>query len=81
MEAGRKVKEEGGSNDLLDRIRKDSSFTSVIEDLDSILDPSNFIGRCPEQVTEFLSEYIDPLLDDNKHLLERSDAEVSKIGI
>ena len=47
MEAGRKVKEEGGANDLLDRIRKDEDFAVVMHDLEKIIDPSNFIGRCP----------------------------------
>ena len=33
------------------------------EQLDAVLDPSLYIGRCPEQVDEFLADYIQPILD------------------
>ena len=62
MAAGRRVKEEGASNDLLSRIGQDPLFTAVHSHLHELLDPAQFVGRAPEQVTEFLIEEIDPVL-------------------
>ncbi len=62
MAAARKVKEEGGENDLLVRIRSDQTFAAIQPSLDSLLNPTKFIGRAPEQVEEFLAELVDPLL-------------------
>merc|ERR1719204_1323221 len=68
MEAGAKVKT-GGDNDLLQRIRSDPKFRAVHDTLDSIVDPSLYVGRCPEQVDEFCSRYIDPLIEENADAL------------
>lgn len=62
MAAGARVKQEGAANDLLDRIRNDDLFKAVHGKLDELLDPSLFIGRAPEQVTEFCEEMVDPIL-------------------
>lgn len=65
IEAARMVKEEGRANDLITRIANDSSFNISLEELESILAPENFIGRSSEQVTEFLSQQVIPLLKKN----------------
>jgi adenylosuccinate lyase len=65
MEAARMVKEEGEENDLIERIANDPNFGMSLIELNSILSPENFIGRSPEQVTEFLNEQIKPLLTRN----------------
>jgi len=65
LEAARLVKEEGKPNDLIDRIANDPSFDINKEDLLSVLAPENFIGRSCEQVEEFLSEHVIPLLKKN----------------
>ena len=70
MAAGRRVKEEGADNDLLDRIQLDPLFSSVHDHLQNLLDPSLFIGRCPQQVDEFLLEQIDPILIKHSDTLE-----------
>lgn len=62
MQAAENVKVHGGENDLLARIKADAMFASVHDRLDAILDAKKFIGRCPEQVEEFLSAEIDPIL-------------------
>jgi adenylosuccinate lyase len=62
MESGRRVKEEGVRNDLLERIAADPLFSAVHGSLDALLDPQLFVGRAPEQVSEFLVENIDPIL-------------------
>ena len=60
------VKGEGGSNDLIERIESDERFNLSKSEIEECLDPSDFIGRCPSQVDEFLSEYISPILEENK---------------
>ena len=69
MEAGAVVKGQGKPNDLMDRIKKDAKFAAVHDKLDTMMDPSLFCGRAPQQVEEFLAECIDPILEANKDLL------------
>lgn len=69
IEAGRMVKVEGKPNDLLERIAGDPAFGTTMEELQSIMNPRNFVGRAPEQVTEFLNEVIRPILEENKEVL------------
>jgi len=73
MAAGARVKQEGLDNDLLERIAADPAFNLKLDELDEMLDPSAYIGRCPEQVSEFLKELIQPLLDKEKDSLNVSD--------
>ena len=63
------VKEEGGRNDLIDRIVNDPAFMVTRSEVEQILDPVNFIGRSREQVEEFLSEIILPVLEKNRDVL------------
>jgi adenylosuccinate lyase len=53
------IKQEGGRNDLLDRLAADEAFAGV--DLAGALDPARFVGRAPQQVDEFLSGVVDPI--------------------
>jgi adenylosuccinate lyase len=53
------VKQQGEANDLIARLRSDPAFATV--DLQSALDPAQFVGRAPEQVDEFLLEVIEPV--------------------
>ena len=66
MEAGRQVKVEGKENDLLERIAADETFGVTLDELKDILDPAKYVGRSPEQVTEFLTEYVNPILEEYK---------------
>lgn len=36
------------------------------------MDPSKYVGRSPEQVDEFLTEVINPILEENKEILGMS---------
>ena len=63
------VKEQGGENDLIDRVCADPMFRLSHEEIDAILKPSNFIGRSVEQVEEYLDEFIRPILTKNSDLL------------
>ncbi|GHT17886.1 adenylosuccinate lyase [Planctomycetales bacterium] len=68
------VKNEGGENDLLDRLRSDPAFAKV--DIDAELEPSAFIGRSPEQVDEFLAEEVEPIRRRYEDILYVINAEV-----
>lgn len=64
--AGSQVKDFGNENDLLERIAADKTFGLSMEEIKQHLNPSDYIGRCPQQVDEFMEEYIKPLLSKNK---------------
>ncbi len=61
--AARKVKLEGGANDLIDRIVADPLFSLSREEIDAQMAPEKYVGRAPSQVTEFLREEVAPLLE------------------
>ncbi len=63
MEAGKRVKIEGKDNDLVSRIASDSAFGLTEEEINSVLDANNFIGRSASQVDEFTEECIKPVID------------------
>ena len=61
-QAGAVVKEEGGENDLIDRVKKDVYFKPIWCQLDELLDPKTFVGRAPQQVDKFVGEWVQPAL-------------------
>ena len=65
MAAARVVKEEGGKNDLIERIVADPAFGLSMEDVQKILKPENFTGRAANQVEELVRDYVEPILKDN----------------
>ncbi len=69
MEAGKRVKQEGGDNNLIELIKHDSAFAPVHDKLDDILDAKNFVGRAPQQTEEFIASEIQPILERHKTLL------------
>lgn len=69
MEAGAIVKQEGGDNDLIERILKDDHFKMSKEELNGLLDPKQFIGCAALQVDDFLNTIIFPLLEENQAYL------------
>lgn len=72
--AGREVKEFGRSNDLMERLAKDSAFASV--DLTGALDPQQFIGRAPEQVDDFIADVVNPIREKYRGLLDHKSEEL-----
>ena len=52
---------EGEPCDLLQRLAAEPIFGMTIEEMEAVLNPSAYIGRCPEQVEAFLAE-VEPLL-------------------
>ncbi len=66
MEAGKNIKENGLDNNLLELIAADPSFHLTLEELQKAMDPAKYTGRAEQQVEEFLTEVIQPILDENK---------------
>jgi len=68
VDAAKKIKLEGGENDLINRILSDAAFNITKEEINGLLAAENFTGRAAEQTAEFLSE-AKAVLDANKELL------------
>lgn len=66
------VKEEGGDNDLIERVAADPIFGLTREELDALLCPEAFVGRAPKQVEEFLEERVRPILRANPDCLHEA---------
>lgn len=69
MEAAKEVKEYGRENDLIKRIIEDPSFKMSKDEILSIIDPKKFVGRAPNQVVEFIENFVDPILEANSELI------------
>ena len=69
MIAGKRVKQEGLDNNLLELIAAEPMFGVTLEELQSKLDPMKYVGRSKEQVDEYLTNVIKPILDSNKEEL------------
>ena len=69
MEAGKNVKVEGKENNLLELIAADPAFHMSLDDLKASMDPQKYVGCSVHQVEKFLSEVVQPILDENAELL------------
>ena len=77
QQAGANVKDLGLSNNLIDLIAADPAFSMLSrEELTAHLEPGRYIGRCPEQVEEFLKEEVEPALARYPQALEGKTAEL-----
>jgi len=63
------IKEEGKPNDLIDRLKADPAFSKV--DFKKVLDPKNYIGRSPQQVDEFIRDYVVPLRSKYRKVINK----------
>jgi adenylosuccinate lyase len=61
--AGQRIKGEGLPSDLLDRIAGDAAFGVTRAELEDALRPELYVGRAPQQVDEFLAEWVAPVLE------------------
>ena len=71
MDATAKMKN-GESWDLLSDLAQHKEFGMTKEEMDAVMDPSLYTGRCAEQVTRFLDE-VRPLLAD----ISKADTEIN----
>ncbi|MBL4883252.1 MAG: adenylosuccinate lyase [Planctomycetaceae bacterium] len=74
QEASKVVKEQGGSNDLIERLQKDEKFAAI--DMTSTLDASKYIGRAPEQVDEFITNIVRPIRTQHADSLNKENEDL-----
>jgi adenylosuccinate lyase len=68
----------GAPNDLVDRLANDPAFGDIDGDaMREQLDPTLYTGRAARQVTEFLSQQIEPLRGVLRQFRIDDDAEVT----
>lgn len=59
--AASQVKSAGQPNDLIARLKNDPAFQSI--DITQVINPSQFIGRAPNQVEKFIADVIGSIRD------------------
>ena len=59
LAAAQRLKERAADNDLIERVKADPAFPPI--NIAEIFEPSNFVGRSPRQVEEFLESEIEPI--------------------
>ena len=69
MDAGKIVKQDGGENDLLERIANDPAFGVTLDQLKAIMKPELYVGRAPQQTEEFVENFIKPITEKYSDLL------------
>ncbi len=79
MDAAKKIKEEGGANDLLERLAADPAFAAIRDRFDELVNPRDFIGRAPEQTEEFIASCVDPLLE--AHAAEWQEVQADALNV
>ena len=75
VEAAKEIKQNGGRNDLIDRIAQDAAFGVTHDELNSLLLSGQFTGMAKEQTSEFLSG-ARKILEAHKEFLD-ADIKVS----
>ena len=77
QQAGANVKDRGEANNLIDLIAADPAFSMLKrEEITAHLEPSRYIGRCPEQVEAFLEREVKPVLARYPEALNKREAEL-----
>jgi adenylosuccinate lyase len=59
LEAAEQVKMHGKPNDLIERLKNESSLAKV--NLNDVLNPAAYVGRAPQQVEQFISKIVEPI--------------------
>jgi len=68
--ASAQVKQFGKTNDLIERLKADPAFSKI--DFKKILNPKDYIGRAPQQVDEFIVQYVIPIRRKYKNQLDKT---------
>ena len=79
QEAGDQVKKHGKDNDLVNRVRNDKYFEPILGQLDDILDPKTFTGRAEDQVTDFINDEVNPVMELYKDTIKNIEVVSLKI--
>lgn len=77
MEVAKQVKMYGKANDLVDRIAEDETFGLNKEEILKILNPDNLCGRAKNQVTDFINERVNPVIEKYKNLISDINVEIN----
>lgn len=78
VETARRMKSEGSSNDLAEKLLGDPRFHLTEADLAEVLDMKKFIGLAPEQTAKFLKSVVSPALDENRELIGTDERGIIK---
>jgi len=54
---------------FIEKILNDDEFKLKKDEIKNILNPYNFVGRCLNQVKEFMDEEVLPVIEINKHII------------
>ena len=73
MAAAKIIKEDGGENDLLERIANDQAFGVSAEELKEIVKPEKYVGAAPQQTEEFINNTVKPVLDKYGNVSDEKD--------
>ena len=76
LEAARARDDGAERTDMLDRLADDPIFGLTAGDVRELMDPQRYVGRAPEQVSEFLDEVLDPALAEEAEGVVPSRGEV-----
>ncbi|GMG18560.1 unnamed protein product [[Candida] boidinii] len=71
------VKEQGGDNDLIDRVKSTEYFKPIWNKLDELLNPSTFIGRAPQQTEKFVNKTVAEALAPYKEYITEEEFKLS----
>ena len=77
QEAAAVVKEQGGDNDLIERIKADKFFAPIWDELDSLLEPSTFVGRAPQQVEKFINNDVQNALAPYSYMINKEQIQLN----
>ncbi len=66
MQASYAVKKEGKPCNLIELIKNDNAFAAIKNDIDSMINPNDFVGRSPQQVIDFVECEVKPIIEKNK---------------
>jgi adenylosuccinate lyase len=64
------VKKLGNANDLLERLKTDPAFSKV--DLKKVLNAADYVGRAPEQVNDFINEFVKPAIRKYRGMIKKN---------
>ncbi len=77
MEVYNEMNEKGIENRLMEKFKNDPAFMLTDEIISKIMDKNKYIGRCISQVDEFIYDEVNPILEDEKGLIEDKNVQLN----
>lgn len=66
-----RMKKEGVKNDLMEKIAEDPAFSKIQAKIREISDPHRLTGRSVQQVEEFITQVVSPILKQNSQRIDK----------